>query len=276
MASSFMAGSAVGSNLIYRGARPLDGKTVAQNKEEVLANLDVAFRFQGLVIYLIDESCFYVFKNSTADDDFVPLTSVSSDFSFEDFSETKTYAMDDYIVYDNKLYQAIAESIGTWEDTKDNFKLIIGSIEDTFIKIKEVYDEANTYSIDDIVIYNGLVYKAIVETTGVFDRDSWELLIGVEEDKEVIKIKEWKIDTEYLEEAFVIYNNNLYKCNTAHTSTDTFDEINWDLILKGESTEGIEITEFDKTLVYEVGDYVIYNRCVYRCIVETTADTDFD
>ena len=110
MASSFMAGSAVGSNLIYRGARPLDGKTVAQNKEEVLANLDVAFRFQGLVIYLIDESCFYVFKNSTADDDFVPLTSVSSDFSFEDFSETKTYAMDDYIVYDNKLYQAIANS----------------------------------------------------------------------------------------------------------------------------------------------------------------------
>lgn len=267
--------SALSASLIKKANSPVDAKTIANNIDEVLA-MDDNWKFEGLFVYIIEEHMFYSFQGGITNDCFKPIGGTSSDFSFEDFNETKTYTMDDYIVYDNKLYQAIAESIGTWEDTKNNFKLIIGSIEDIFIKIKEVYDEANTYSIDDIVIYDGLVYKAIAETTGVFDRDSWELLIGVEEDKEVIKIKEWKIDTEYLEEAFVVYNNNLYKCNTAHTSTDTFDEINWDLILKGESSEGIEITEFDKTLVYEVGDYVIHNRCVYKCIVETTADTDFD
>ena len=267
--------SALSASLIKKANSPVDAKTIANNIDEVLA-MDDNWKFEGLFVYIIEEHMFYSFQGGITNDCFKPIGGTSSDFSFEDFSETKTYAMDDYIVYDNKLYQAIAESIGTWENTKDNFKLIIGSIEDIFIKIKEVYDEANTYSIDDIVIYNGLVYKAIAETTGVFDRNSWELLIGVEEDKEVIKIKEWKIDTEYLEETFVIYDNNLYKCNTAHTSIDTFDETNWDLILKGESTEGIEITEFDKTLVYEVGDYVIHNRCVYKCIVETTVDTDFD
>ena len=272
----FNLGSSVAMSLKNDGAYMLDSKLVAGDVAQALTLASTA-RFSGMPIFIIEDNCWYSFKDGITDDCFKPVGGTTTDsVSFEEFDKTKTYTIGDYVIYNRRLYECIVTTTADTDFVESEWKLLIGSIEDTFIKIKEVYDEANTYSIDDIVIYNGLVYKAIAETTGVFDRDSWELLIGIEEDKEVIKIKEWKIDTEYLEEAFVIYDNNLYKCNTAHTSTDTFDETNWDLILKGESTEGIEITEFDKTLVYEVGDYVIHNRCVYKCIVETTADTDFD
>ena len=272
----FNLGSSVAMSLKNDGAYMLDSKLVAGNVAQALTLASTA-RFSGMPIFIIEDNCWYSFKDGITDDCFKPIGGTTTDsVSFEEFDKTKTYAIGDYAIYNRRLYECIVTTTANTDFVESEWKLLIGSIEDTFIKIKEVYDEANTYSIDDIVIYNGLVYKAISETTGVFNRDSWELLIGVEEDKEVIKIKEWKTDTEYLEETFVIYNNNLYKCNTAHTSTDTFDETNWDLILKGESTEGIEITEFNKALVYKIGDYVIYNRCVYKCIVETTADTDFD
>lgn len=271
----FNLGSSVAMSLKNDGAYMLDSKLVAGNVAQALTLASTA-RFSGMPIFIIEDNCWYSFKDGITDDCFKPVGGSVGSVLFEEFDKTKAYTIGDYSIYNCRLYECTTTTTANTDFVESEWKLLIGSIEDIFIKIKEVYDEANTYSIDDIVIYNGLVYKAIAETTGVFDRNSWELLIGVEEDKEVIKIKEWKIDTEYLEETFVIYDNNLYKCNTAHTSIDTFDETNWDLILKGESTEGIEITEFDKTLVYEVGDYVIYNRCVYKCIVETIADTDFD
>ena len=193
----FNIGSSVAMPLKNDIAYMLDSKLVAGNVAQALTLASTA-RFSGMPIFIIEDNCWYSFKDGITDDCFKPVGGTTTDsVSFEEFDKTKTYTIGDYVIYNRRLYECIVTTTADTDFVESEWKLLIGSIEDTFVKIKEVYDEANSYSIDDIVIYNGLVYKAIAETTGVFNRDSWELLIGVEEDKEVIKIKEWKIDTEY-------------------------------------------------------------------------------
>lgn len=70
----FLVGSQVIQPLVNNNNLPLDAKSVAQNKAEVLAKLDQGGRYIGLYIYCIDEAKIYVFKDGIEDSDFVPLT----------------------------------------------------------------------------------------------------------------------------------------------------------------------------------------------------------
>ena len=94
--------SALSTSLIKKTNSPVDAKTIANNIDEVLA-MDDNWKFEGLFVYIIEEHMFYSFQGGITNDCFKPIGGTSSNFSFEDFSETKTYTMDDYIVYDNKL-----------------------------------------------------------------------------------------------------------------------------------------------------------------------------
>lgn len=321
--NDFMKGSALGTSYFLKAGRPVDSKTIAGTLNDVYS-LDENYRFEGLVIFVIDKGKFYYFRDGVTDDCLKPVESGSVTFldynelnnysvgdyvlhdcklyeckqdnttgtwnenlwklligsdgvKFEDFNETKDYFIDDLVLHDHKLYKCITDSTADiWDNAENNFSLVIGYI-DEFIKIKEVYDENNTYEIGENVIYNGLVYTAIAQTTGVFNPDDFSLLIGVEEDKEVIKIKEWKDNTEYKENIFIIHDNNLYKCNTTHTSTTDFDtdKTMWDLMIEGESSKGIEITEFDKDTQYAVDDYVIYDNSIWKNVTPNTPNLDF-
>ena len=271
----FNNGSEVMLPLINRGSFMLDGKLVAGSITQALT-LPTTSRFDGMPVFIIDKNAWYSFSGGIADSDFKPIAG-STGITFLEYKETSTYSIGDYVLHDHKLYKCITDSTADiWDNAENNFSLVIGYI-DEFIKIKEVYDENNTYEIGENVIYNGLVYTAIAQTTGVFNPDDFSLLIGVEEDKEVIKIKEWKDNTEYKENIFIIHDNNLYKCNTTHTSTTDFDTYKtmWDLMIEGESSKGIEITEFDKDTQYAVDDYVIYDNSIWKNVTPNTPNLDF-
>ena len=249
----FNLGSSVAMSLKNDGAYMLDSKLVAGDVAQALTLASTA-RFSGMPIFIIEDNCWYSFKDGITDDCFKPVGGTTTDsVSFEEFDKTKTYTIGDYVIYNRRLYECIVTTTANTDFVESEWKLLIGSIEDTFVKIKEVYDEANTYSIDDIVIYDGLVYKAIAETTGVFDRNSWELLIGIEENKEVIKIKEWQPNTEYKVDQYVVSNYHLYQCVTAHTSGSEFVINNADD--SNISTTGID----DETVSYSLLDSEGYN-----------------
>lgn len=58
----------------------------------------------------------------------------------------------------------------------------------------------------------------------------------------------------------VIYDDKIYRCITAHTSTATFDSTKWEEISSG------GISNWQASTSYSVGDIVIYNGNLYRCV----------
>ena len=198
----------------------------------------------------------------------------SDSIKFDEFDKDTQYKLDDLVVYENKLYKNITPNTVGVNFVDSEWELVIGYIED-FVKIKEVYDTTHTYEIDDIVIYNNNVYQAIAQTTGVFNPDDFKLIIGFEEDKDILKIKEWKDNENYKIGDFVIYSNNLYKANANHTSSLPFDKTQWDLIIEGENSKGVEILEWKDNVNYEVNDYVLYDNNLYKCLIQHTSSTNF-
>ena len=84
-------------------------------------------------------------------------------------------------------------------------------------------------------------------------------------------ISDWATGTTYSVGDLVIHDNNIYQCNTNHTST-TFsaDESKWNLI----GSKGIDFYTVGES--YEVGAIVIYSGNIYQCITAHTATSTFD
>lgn len=224
--NDFMKGSALGTSYFLKAGRPIDSKTIAGTLNDVYS-LDENYRFEGLVIFVIDKGKFYYFRDGVTDDCLKPVESGSVTFldynelnnysigdyvlhdcklyeckqdnttgtwnenlwklligsdgiKFEDFNETKDYFIGDLVLHDHKLYKCITDSTADiWSNSENNFELVIGFIEDEFIKIKEVYDDTHTYNTDEYVIHAKGVYKAKEDgITGTWDETKFDLIIG--------------------------------------------------------------------------------------------------
>lgn len=105
-------------------------------------------------------------------------------------------------------------------------------------------------------------------------------------------IEAWKSNTDYSVDEVVIYNNKIYKCNKAHTSTTDFgadkliywNSLNNNTIINdwasGTAYEvgsmviisnANNISEWTRNTSYNANDEVIYNGYIYMC---KTANTD--
>lgn len=95
---------------------------------------------------------------------------------------------------------------------------------------------ANTdYYLYQLVIYNSMLYRAIEKHTSgdSFDESKWELISG---GTTGTTINNWSATTDYVIGDLIVNGTILYKCNTEHTSGETFDETesaNW-TVLSGE------------------------------------------
>lgn len=106
----------------------------------------------------------------------------------------------------------------------------------------------------------------------------------------------------YTTDSFVVYNNNLYKCSTAHTSTSTFDETKWTLIGGGINftelsnmfvagsnfiitvntetkkitlaVDGHTVSNYQNNVNYKIGNLVVHENSIYQCNTECT-DTEW-
>ena len=78
---------------------------------------------------------------------------------------------------------------------------------------------------------------------------------------------------------YVIYQENLYKCITAITTAAAWDATKWTRVLitneMGSGSGGDYANQniadtYDITATYDVGDYVIFNSLLYKCITAVT------
>lgn len=155
-------------------------------------------------------------------------------------------------------------------------------------KLKEVvniWQKQKAYSIDYIVQYKGRYLKCTTAgTSGTTTLDftdveigdtitdgtvTWEVigLFGVSG----TSITDWESETTYSVGDLVIYDNNIYKCNTNHTST-TFsaDKTKWT------SIGGVDLPEWQANTSYTAGKYLVHEGTVYKVTTNFTSSTEFD
>lgn len=125
------------------------------------------------------------------------------------------------------------------------------------------------YVVDACVISNNKLYQCnTAHTAGAtFDaaeEANWTLIGGGS------SIGLWQASTAYAVGDLAIESNKLYRCKTAHTSGSTFDateQANWNVISGGNAS----IADWVASTSYAVGDMVIYQNSIYKCI---TANSD--
>lgn len=87
----------------------------------------------------------------------------------------------------------------------------------------------------------------------------------------------------YEEGDFVIYQENLYKCTTAIDTPAAWDSTKWMRVLitdemgqGGDNANQNIANTYDITSTYDVGDYVIYDGLLYKCITAVETPGSFD
>ncbi len=129
---------------------------------------------------------------------------------------------------------------------------------------------------DDGVISGSSNYELSTASTTV--------LGGVKIDGDTIKINDgvisadvignWSAEVSYPIGYFAVHDDKLYQCNTANSDSE-WTESKWNLI-SGNNEASANITEWTSENAYTVGDLVIHENTIYKCIEAHTSATDFD
>jgi len=187
----------------------------------------------------------------------------------------RTYAVGDIVAYGGSLYLCIVEHTAAQLfddiDTIDNWVVF-----STQIAWTGDWAIATRYGVNDLVKYNGIVYRCIVEhSSGSVESglessfDSWEVY-----NDGVQYVGEW-VSTEaglgglqtgvlYSIGDLVKFGGSIWKCKKSHTSGDdstiNFDaDENWEVFILGYQSSGIWTTG----IVYQLGDLVTHGGNVY-------------
>lgn len=115
----------------------------------------------------------------------------------------------------------------------DVFTQIYADIDAVNDKISNEYDPTETYNAGDYCIYEDILYKCNTNaTTGVWDANKWDATnVGEELANAATKdiISDAYDDTAtYAVGDYCIYNDTLYRCNTAIATPEAFTPAKWD------------------------------------------------
>ena len=138
--------------------------------------------------------------------------------------------------------------------------------------IADEYDSTLTYNKEDVVFYNNHLYRCISNsTTGTWDGTKWEefdLPTALITTAHNIETAEYTIGTYYSADDLVLKDGKLYQCVVGHNATEwksqfwrsvTIDE------MLGYLSDSIA-PEHNQSTVYAVGDLVMHNKILWRCI----------
>lgn len=140
------------------------------------------------------------------------------------WSAGTSYPVGYFVVYGEGMWECMVAH--TSQSTFDESKWMPVA----FRAIKIYNWSTNTdYYLYQLVVYNNMLYRAIEKHTsgGSFDESKWELISG---GTTGTTINDWSAQTDYVVGDLVINETTLYKCNTNHTSGETFDDTesaNW-------------------------------------------------
>lgn len=133
------------------------------------------------------------------------------------------------------------------------------------------WTSSKAYAINDIVINSGTLYICTTAHTSGTSFDDTEKANWQEVGSGGAGITDWTSAKEYKVGDIVYYNNSLFKCNSAHTSSSTFntDESNWVLMYA-------DLKLWGASKYYVAGTTVINSNILYRCKTSHTSGSSFD
>ena len=162
------------------------------------------------------------------DENWEPITSGSSSPStpsvqqtrIEDWSSTKDYKANDLVFYRGSLYRTVSD-IAKAPTFQSQWNYVNGS---AFIKN---YTSGISYSLNEVVLKDGIVYRAKQNTATTFNETEWDAIV------KPATIDEWHANTPYIKGAVVTYNGNLWKAKEAFTSISDFNQDKWENLSGG-------------------------------------------
>lgn len=136
------------------------------------------------------------------------------------------YKVGDIVLYNNQPFRCIlnhtSDNSSIFEDITDSVATNCWDYIGNKNPFVFPWDSSVTYSVNQLVTYNGTLYKCNeLHTSGVsFDPTKFDLVYA--------NIQSWATGISYKQNSMVINDGSLYLCITAHTST-TFnnDSANW-------------------------------------------------
>ena len=170
------------------------------------------------------------------------------------WSKTTYYFENDTVIYNNLIYQCITAHVSenTFDATEEEKWILVADTGGA----KE-WQTDKIYQKDQLVTYNGAIYKAKDKHTSTTDfatdTSHWDIVYA--------SLPSWVTGVYYPAKTVVYYNNKTYKCLTAHTSGNTTlydDGANWQIL---DNT----IEEWATNIYYYSGQLVLKENVLYKC-----------
>lgn len=160
------------------------------------------------------------------------------------------YFVNDVVTYNNGLYRCKTKTNKAAFDPTE-WEPILTNIKD--------WAPNTNYIVGQLVINDSRLYECTTantsSTTFIADITKWKEISA-----SVPEITMWVPFKDYVVDNLVIYNNNLYNCTTAHTSTQSFTETYWQIISAGSG-----LNTWKSGSQYLVDNVVVYNNRIYKC-----------
>lgn len=181
------------------------------------------------------------------------------------------YNLGECVVYKSSIIRCLTKhtSGSTYDVTEaSNWQTIANGV-----TVIGKWDKKIEYGVGDVVSHGDILYTCInahtsPNTSFADDVANWKVVNA--------GIAKWTKDMAYAVDAIVTANNHkLYRCTTAHTSSngasDTIltDITNWEEISPS-------IYEWKDTTDYFIDDIVIYKNNLYRCVADHTSSATID
>ncbi|MAV94529.1 MAG: hypothetical protein CMA31_02440 [Euryarchaeota archaeon] len=200
-----------------------------------------------------------------------------------DWTVSTRYVKNDLLKYNGVIYRVLTEHVsGATSIAGDEAKLL------AYAKTPHWRNEwlpQTLYRIDDVIRYNGIVYRCLAEhtsstTVGGLEVDiaSWELSFRGDNWRQ-----DWNVNTRYKKDDIVRYGGIIYRAITGHTSAVSFtlglenDLAKWEKVIDGIEWVGHWQSADDSTGTrYRVGDIVTWGPTLWRCKTAHTTTVDFN
>jgi len=150
------------------------------------------------------------------------------------------------------------------------------------------WQPSTTYSVRDVVKYNGIVYRAVARnissdvTTGLEGNFAdWEIVNPAQQWRQA-----WTTNRRYRKNDIVKYGGIVYRCITGHTSALTAaegledDQAAWEIVYKNIEYKGdwvpAVIAPVTPGVRYKLNDVVKFGGGIWICVDYHTSTTEFD
>jgi len=180
----------------------------------------------------------------------------------------RAYVLDDIISFKGNTYVCVvnhtsAASQEAWEDTDLNASPARWELYVPGVRNAGAWAPNSFYAKNDLIRYGGNLYICKDNHTSPNNENlfyatnfagNWDLFLNGNENK-----GSWAQNTWYKINDLVKYGNNIYLCNTGHTSTLTFDPTKFSVYLESVKFED----SWDSNVEYQPGDIVLFGGYSY-------------